>query len=134
MKAVDTSVAVAAFGEWHELNTLARRVLDRGAAVPAHALLETYSVLTAFPPPHRAAPEVVTRWMEDRFPSVLEPPTPDEHRLLIRALSGRARAGGAVYDALVATTAQRAGATLVTADRRASEVYELVGVTFEWLS
>jgi hypothetical protein len=42
MKAVDSSIAVAAFGEWHELNVSARRVLDGGAALPAHALLETY--------------------------------------------------------------------------------------------
>ena len=53
MIAVDTSVAVAAFGEWHELNARAVEVLDQGAALPAHALLETYSVLTGFPPPHR---------------------------------------------------------------------------------
>lgn len=59
MTAVDSSVAVAAFGEWHVLNEPARAVLDEGAALPAHALLETYSVLTGFPPPHRAAPELV---------------------------------------------------------------------------
>jgi hypothetical protein len=50
MKAVDASVAVAAFGDWHRLNGAARAVLDRGATIPAHALLETYSVLTEFPP------------------------------------------------------------------------------------
>jgi predicted nucleic acid-binding protein len=41
--------------------------------------------------------------------------------------------GGAVYDALVALTAKRAGATLVTADRRAASIYELVGVSFRRL-
>ena len=35
MIAVDTSVAVAAFGEWHRLNAPARAVLDEGAALPA---------------------------------------------------------------------------------------------------
>ncbi len=49
MIAVDSSVAVAAFGDWHRLNDTARAVLDEDAVLPAHALLETYSVLTGFP-------------------------------------------------------------------------------------
>ena len=39
MIAVDSSIAIAAFGEWHELNDPARAVLDEGAAIPTHALL-----------------------------------------------------------------------------------------------
>jgi predicted nucleic acid-binding protein len=42
-------------------------------------------------------------------------------------------AGGAVYDALVAETARRAGTTLLTRDRRAIAVYEKIGVTFEFV-
>lgn len=48
MTAVDSSVAIAAFGEWHVLNAAACSVLDQGAAIPAHALIGTYSVLTGF--------------------------------------------------------------------------------------
>lgn len=51
MIAVDASVAVAAFGDWHRGNPEACAVLDEGAALPAHALLETDSVLTGFPTP-----------------------------------------------------------------------------------
>lgn len=40
-------------------------------------------------------------------------------------------AGGSVYDALIAWTAQRAGATLLTRDRRAVRVYEVLGAPFE---
>ena len=40
-------------------------------------------------------------------------------------------AGGAIYDALIAWTAKRAGATLLTRDRRAVRVYEAVGVRFD---
>jgi len=128
MIAIDSSVAIAAFGEWHELNDAAAKVVDEGAAIPAHALLETYSVLTGFPPPHRASAEIVDAWIEDRFPNVLPPPSVDEQRGLVRTLARAGRIGGAVYDALVALTARVAGATLVTADRRAMAVYELVGV------
>ncbi|MBA3622622.1 MAG: PIN domain-containing protein [Actinomycetota bacterium] len=128
MIAVDSSVAVAAFGEWHRLNLSARAVLDEGAALPAHALLETYSVLTGFPPPHRAAPALVDAWLDDRFPEVLPPPPQGEQRALVRTLASAGRTGGAVYDALVALTARLAGAVLVTADTRAAATYDLVGV------
>jgi predicted nucleic acid-binding protein len=128
MIAVDSSVAVAAFGDWHELNAAARAVLDAGAAIPAHALLETYSVLTTFPPPHRAAPALVEEWLGSRFATILPAPGVEEHRELVRKLAKEGRIGGAIYDALVALSARRAGATLVTADRRAASLYALVGV------
>lgn len=133
MIAVDTSVAVAAFGEWHELNERARSVLDEGAALPAHALLETYSVLTGFPPPHRAPADVVDAWLEDRFATILPSPPPHEQRALVRRLAGLGRVGGAVYDGLIGITARHAGASLVTADRRAIHVYEALGVPYELL-
>lgn len=133
MTAVDSSVAIAAFGEWHEQNEAAIAVLDDGAALPAHALLETYSVLTGFPPPHRAAPEVVLEWMDDRFATVLPAPSPREHRHLLHRLASAGRIGGSVYDGLVALTAERAGAVLVTADVRAATIYELLETGFRLL-
>lgn len=131
MIAVDSSVAIAAFGEWHELNEPACAVLDEGAVIPIHALLETYSVLTGFPRPHRAAPSLVDTWLEDRFRAVLPPPGADAQRELVRILAGEGRVGGAIYDALVALTVKTAGAALVTADRRARSIYELVGVELQ---
>lgn len=38
--------------------------------------------------------------------------------------------GGAVYDALVARTARHHGLRLLTRDRRARRVYDLVGVDY----
>lgn len=134
MIAVDSSVAIAAFGDWHELNAAARAVLDAGVALPAHALLETYSVLTGFPPPHRAAPDLVMTWLDDRFPRILPPPPAREQRDLLRTLAAAGRTGGAVYDGLVGLTARRAGATLVTADARAAAVYELTEVEIRFLA
>jgi hypothetical protein len=130
MIAVDSSVAIAGFGDWHELNEQACSLLDEGVAIPAHAMLETYSVLTGFPP-HRAAPRLVDSWLGDRFAVILPPPPVDEQRDLVRSLAQAGRMGGAVYDGLVALTARLAGA--VTADAQALAVYELVGVEIRHL-
>jgi predicted nucleic acid-binding protein len=126
--AVDSSVAIAAFGDWHQMNTAACAVLDDGATIPAHALLETYAVLTGFPPPYRAQPDLVRTWLDDRFPSALPAPGPAEHQELVRLIAGSGRPGAAICDALIGQTVKAAGAELVTADRRAMPVYELVGV------
>lgn len=126
--AVDSSVAVAGFGEWHRLNELARAVLDEGAALPAHALLETYAVLTGFPSPHRAPAHLVETWLDDRFPHLLPPPPAPQQHELVATLAAAGQIGGAVYDGLIALTAKLAGAVLVTADPRATAVYDLVGV------
>jgi len=131
--AVDTSVVIAGFGAWHVLNDVAASVLDQGAAIPAHAMLESYSVLTGFPPPHRAPAEIVKMWLEDRFDRILEPPPASAQRDLIRLFAENGRAGGAIYDGLVALTAKLAGAELTTADTRAAPIYELVGVATRWL-
>lgn len=134
MIAVDSSVAIAAFGEWHQLNTKACAVLDRGASLPAHALLETYSVLTAFPAPYRASPDLVATWLANRFPQVLPAPPPNEYLALVQVLAAAGRVGGSVYDGLIGLTAKLAGATLVTADERALPIYEAVEVRTRRLS
>lgn len=55
MIAPDTSVLVAGFATWHEGHEAAVRALNRGVHLIAHAAVETYSVLTRLPPPHRIA-------------------------------------------------------------------------------
>lgn len=134
MIAVDTSVVVAAFASWHESHESASRALDRQPRLPAHVLLETYSVLTRLPAPHRAAAEIVKEFLEERFPqALLSLPTP-EMRKLLGAAATSGLAGGAIYDALIAATAKYAGATLITRDRRALAVYEKIGVRRELIA
>jgi len=53
------------------------------------------------------------------------------HRELIDSSARVRLAGGAVYDALIAATVRRAGATLLTRDQRARSVYERMGVRYE---
>lgn len=131
MIAVDTSVVVAAFASWHEAHQPATATLARGARLPAHVSLETYSVLTRLPPPHRAPATVVLDFLDARFlDAPLELPGPS-YLPLLREMMEAGLAGGSIYDALVAATAKHAGATLVTLDRRAIAVYEAVGVRYE---
>lgn len=133
MKAVDTSVTVAAFGEWHRLHEPARAALDEGMSVSVHVLLETYAVLTGFPPPHRASPAIVSTWLDGRFEVILPAPSTADHQALIGTLANAGRAGGSVYDALVGLTAKASGVTLVTADERAAAIYELLEIDTQLL-
>jgi predicted nucleic acid-binding protein len=64
---------------------------------------------------------------------ILPAPSAARQRALLRTLADAGRIGGAVHDALVALTAKAAGATLVSADRRALATYELVGVAVRQL-
>lgn len=133
MIAADTSVVVAGFAAWHELHESARRALDQGAELVAHCAVETYSVLTRLPPPHRADARVVRDFLADRFPGPYLTLSADGHRRMVRTLADLDVTGGAAYDALVATTALNAGATLLTGDRRAARTYERCGAAVRFL-
>jgi toxin FitB len=50
-----------------------------------------------------------------------------QHSCLRRAVA-EGLSGGAVYDALIAATAREHGAKLLSADRRARDAYEAMGV------
>ena len=92
-----------------------------------HALLETYSVLTRLPPPHRADPKVVGSFLAAAFPaSPLVLSAADLQRFLVR-LPGLLITGGAVYDALIGASAEAARATLLSLDSRAMRTYERIG-------
>lgn len=133
MIAFDTSVVVAAFASWHEGHLSAVGALRRRPVLPAHVLLESFSVLTRLPAPHRAAPGIVEAFLSRRFPAEPLALPGEEHRDLVRFAVGAGLSGGAVYDALIAATAKHAKAELLTRDRRAAAVYEAVGVRFELL-
>jgi len=122
--AADTSLAVAAFASWHERHEAARRTLDGGLRLVEHCALETYSVLTRLPAPHRASGEVVREFLKTRFRLPFLRLSAGAYREFLSALPDRAVSGGAVYDALVAATAAHHGAQLVSCDRRAAVVYE----------
>lgn len=133
MIVADTSVAVAAFASWHEHHRLALGVLDRRPRLSAQAALETYSVLTRLPPPHRAPPGLVRDFLVANFEEPLLTLTPEAHASLISELADADVAGGAAYDGLIAAVAREHDGTLVTLDRRARSTYERLGVSVEYI-
>ena len=133
MKAADTSLVVAAFASWHESHEAARRALDGGLRLIDHCALETYSVLTRLPPPHRSSGDVVRDFLAARFPQPLLRLSGSACKSFILDLADRGVTGGAAYDALVAATAAGCGADLVSCDRRALTVYERYGVRAQLL-
>ena len=133
MKAVDSSVAIAAFATWHPAHLAARAVVASGVALPAHAALETYSVVTRLPAPHRGSPANVLRFLRTSFDGEwLALPGSSVGRL-IEELAERGIFGGSTYDGLIAATVRAAGARLLTRDTRARATYEQLGVDFEFL-
>lgn len=129
--AVDTSVVVAAFASWHESHGPAAAALARHPRVPAHVLVEAYSVLTRLPPPHRAPAALVAAFLAEQFsatPLVL--PGTEQARLVRRAAE-LGIVGGGIHDALVAATVRHARGRLLTRDRRAVATYERLGVEYE---
>ncbi len=134
MTTPDTSVVVAAFGRWHEQHDRARAALADASALVAHVGLETLSVLTRLPPPWRAPPRLVVEFLRHHFPKpklILD----DEGYSLVLALAAEGGVvGGAVYDAVVAASAKRAGAVLVTLDARAAATYRALGSDYRLLA
>ncbi|TFV56549.1 type II toxin-antitoxin system VapC family toxin [Geodermatophilus sp. DF01-2] len=133
MIAADTSVLVAAFASWHESHTAAREALP-GVRLVGHCVVETYSVLTRLPPPHRVPRELVAEWLDRIATSAPLTLPAEEVRGLPRLLADRGVAGGAVYDALVAATALHHGAELVSLDTRAVATYRALGMAHRRLT
>lgn len=133
MKAADTSLVVAAFASWHENHEAARRALDSGLHLIEHCALETYSVLTRLPPPHRTSGAIVREFLEARFPQPFLRLSARAYRDFVLGLAGHGVTGGAAYDALVAATAAGHSVELVTCDRRALPIYERYGIRAQLL-
>lgn len=124
MTALDTSVAVPALLGWHAAHDECRTA-SAGAQVPAHVLLETYSVLTRLPSPHRLPPEAAGQLLEARFPpsTALAAPA-DLQREIVGVLEAARVSGGAVYDGWIGLTAAHHGEVLLTRDHRAAATYD----------
>lgn len=131
MIALDTSAVVPMFASWHEAHATARRVLAESPTIPAHVALETYSVLTRLPAPHRVPGPIVIEYLGRVFPAKRRLAASAKLQAnLPRRCATLGIEGGGVYDALVGATALEHKATLVTRDRRAASVYRAFGVDF----
>lgn len=134
MRVVDSGVAIAAFASWHESHRPARAEVAGRPQIAAHSMVEVLSVLTRLPVPHRAPAALVGRFLASAFRE--DPLTLDAaalRSLVVDRLPAQGITGGAVYDALIAETARRAGATLVTLDARARSTYQRIGCEVDYL-
>lgn len=103
-------------------------MLDGSVRLIEHCALESYSVLTRLPPPHRSPGPVVRDFIQARFPEPFLRLSAQAFRAFVLGLPEHDVTGGAAYDALVAATAAECRAELATFDRRAAAVYESYGV------
>lgn len=129
----DTSVVIPLVSEWHDAHPSMVKAAREVNRLPAHVLLESIAVLTRLPGGLAADPRVAVEMMEARF---FEPPLvlgSEEHRGLITTLAAHRLRGGQTYDALIAATARKADAVLLTRDRRAEATYRAVGVETRYL-
>lgn len=129
MIAPDSSVTIAAAAPWHEAHTAAVGALaGEPVSLIAHVAYETTAAMSRMPHRHRLAPSVVLEWLERRFPGAwLALPAGVAHAALRTAVEHGAR-GGSLYDALIGATAAHHQHRLLTADRRATQIYAALGV------
>jgi len=133
MKAVDSSVVIAAFATWHEHHAIARKAMASQPRLVAHAAVESYSVLTRLPPPHRAHPSIVHAFITERFAEPFLTLSETGYQELLATVAARQILGGPAYHALIAFTAAEHQATLLSLDQRAAATYEAVGARVEQL-
>jgi predicted nucleic acid-binding protein len=60
--------------------------------------------------------------------------SPGSYLSTLRLCAQKGVVGGAIYDALIAATAQEVGARLVSRDRRAMRTYEVMGAGYELIA
>lgn len=107
---------VAAVCTWHERHVAAvggiERRLDRGErlSVAAHALVETYAVLTRLPAPHRLAAGDAWALVKANFveSATVVALNGQAHVTLLGRLATLGIAGGRSYDAVIAACARQA--------------------------
>ena len=99
-------------------------------ALPAHVMLESYSVLTRLPAglavPAVASADVLARRFADEPLRLAQP----DRDLLISTLASAGVFGGASYDGIVALEAHAHGRVLMSLDQRAQETYRRLRVPF----
>lgn len=133
MIAADSSVLVPALLASHEFHEPCRETAGLIDSAIGHALVETYAVLTRLPQPYTVPPAQASLALRSYSSNVLVLSGEDVADAVDRFAAARA-SGGTSYDALIALTANRHGATLLTRDDRAAEIYERLGTDVRWVA
>jgi predicted nucleic acid-binding protein len=114
----DTSCMVAAVMSWHEHHERARAEIEKRLGrmetmvIAGPALIETYSVLTRLPAPHRLSAVDARALLQANFLDSVEVVvlSAAAYRSLIKEAPESGIAGGRTYDAVIAECARKAGA------------------------
>lgn len=131
LMSVDTSVAIPLLVERHASHRwVASWARGRKLGLSAHALAETYSVLTRLPGGNRLLPADAVELIDGNFPERLVLPV-ELSSNIHRELAQLGIAGGAAYDGMVALVAKVNEIPLATRDARARSTYLAVGVEID---
>jgi len=103
-------------------------------ALPAHAVLEAYSVLTRLPGGLAVPAPTAAAVLADRFDGRLLNLAPTKRAQVLRTLSAAGVFAGAAYDGLVALEAAAHDRVLLTLDQRAMATYQRLGVPFRLIA
>ena len=130
MIAADSSVLIAGLLSWHEFhqrafNALEKAIARRRLLLPLPALVESYSVMTRLPSPHRLRPEIAYQLLRDSFGGArVVGLAPRKVWMFLGECATAGTAGGRVYDAVIASTAVAAHAReLLTFNPRDFELF-----------
>ncbi len=129
----DTSVVVPALADWHEHHAIARKAVRAVRRLPAHVVLESFSVLTRLPHGLALSTMTAAQLLSSGFPG--SPLTLDAagYARLPGLIAKAGLRGAQVYDALIAVTSAVSDFRLLTLDARAWPTYQAVGVQFHML-
>lgn len=133
MITADASVLVPALLASHEFHAACHESAGLIDAAIGHVLVETYAVLTRLPQPYTVPAVQASAALRSYSAHALALPGDEVADAIDRFVVARA-SGGASYDALIAVTAEYHGATLLTRDDRAAEIYERLGTDVRWVS
>ena len=121
---------IAALSSWHEQHQAAAAALREVRALPAHVVIEVYSVLTRLPGGLAVPAPTAASVLGRRFNEAPLTLPGAERRHLVDSLARAGVFGGATYDGLVALEAAAHDSVLLTLDQRAQGTYRRLGVSF----
>lgn len=133
MITADSSVLVPAILASHEFHEACHDSAGLVDVTIGHVLVETYAVLTRLPQPYTVPAVHASAAVRSYGNRVISLPDDELTDTIDRLVIARV-SGGATYDALIAATAVRHDAALLTRDERAAAVYERVGADVRWVS
>jgi predicted nucleic acid-binding protein len=132
-KAADSSVTIAALLADHPAHKTAAETLSTCNTTIAHAAVETYSVLTRLPAPHRVDARTAATVLDKRLPTTYLTLNANKYAKTPARLAAAGVSGGSAYDGLIALTALEHDLELLTRDKRAERTYRALNVPYQLL-